>query len=106
MIATENVETDKSFATAWDAMGFPPEEVAHLRARAELMIALKRHIKKQGWTQAEAAKRLGVTQPRISELARGKFDRFSLDHLVKMLARAGVNIAMRMRKGEGKMRSV
>ena len=79
-------------------MGLPPEEVAHLRARAEMMIALKKHIRKHGWTQAEAAAHLGVTQPRISELTRGKFNRFGLDHLVTMLARVGLSVDIRIKK--------
>ena len=87
----------QSFATAWDAVGRTPEEVAHLKARAELMIALKDHIKKQGWTQAAAATHLGVTQPRISDLMRGKFNEFGLDHLVTMLARAGMAVDIRIK---------
>ena len=98
-------DSQQSFETAWDALGLPPEEVAHLRARAELMMTLKRHIKKQGWTQTEAARRLGVTQPRISELARGKFNRFGLDHLVTMLARAGIAVDIRVGKGGGRRRA-
>ena len=88
----------KSFDTAWDALGRPSEDVAHLKARAELMIALTDHIAKQGWTQAEAAVRLGVTQPRISDLMRGKFSAFGLDHLVTMLARGGMSVDIRVRK--------
>ena len=86
------------FETAWEALGRTPEEVAHLRARAELMIALTKHIKAQGWTQVEAAERLGVTQPRISELMRGKFNAFGLDLLVTMLARAGRSVEVRVKK--------
>ena len=62
------------------------------------MIALTDHIAKQGWTQAEAAVRLGVTQPRISDLMRGKFNAFGLDHLVTMLARGGMSVDFRARK--------
>jgi predicted XRE-type DNA-binding protein len=62
------------------------------------MIELERHIKRQGWTQAQAAKALGVTQPRISNLFRGKINAFSLDLLVKMAATAGLRVTMRVRK--------
>jgi predicted XRE-type DNA-binding protein len=88
----------KGFDTAWDALGRSSEDVAHLKARAELMIALTDHIAKQGWTQSEAAVHLGVTQPRISDLTRGKFSEFGLDHLVTMLARAGMTVDIRVRR--------
>ena len=91
-------DNGQAFETAWDAVGLAPEEVAHLRARAELMMTLKKHIRKNKWTQVEAAKHLGVTQPRISELLRGKFSQFGLDHLVTMVARAGMSIDIRVRK--------
>ncbi len=90
--------TYETFETGWDAAGFPPEEVAHLRARAELVIALRKHIKAQGWTQVEAAKHLGVAQPRISGLMRGKLEDYGLDHLVTMLARAGMAVDIRVKK--------
>ena len=90
--------TGKTFATAWDAIAATPEEAMVLKARADLMIALTDHIKAQGWTQAEAAKHLGVTQPRISDLARGKFNLFGLDHLATMLARAGRQVDIRVKK--------
>jgi len=87
----------KTFATAWDAIDEFPEEAAVLKARADLMIALADHIKAQGWTQAEAAKGLGVTRTRISDLVHGKFNRFGLDHLAMMLARAGRRVEIRVR---------
>lgn len=81
--------TGKTFATACDAIAETPEEAVGLKARADLMIALTDHITAQGWTQAEAAKYLGVTQLRTSDLMRGRFNLFGLDHLATMLARAG-----------------
>ena len=90
--------TGKTFATAWDAIAATPEEAVVLKARADLMIALTDHIKAHGWTQAEAAKHLGVTQPRISDLVRGKFNLFGLDHLATMLARAGRQVDIRVKK--------
>jgi predicted XRE-type DNA-binding protein len=56
------------------------------------MIELAKMIEARGWTQAEAAKRLEVTQPRISDLMRGKLDRFSIDTLIAMLSLAGANV--------------
>jgi len=63
---------------------------ASFAARSELMVKLSELIKHQGWTQREAAAKLGVTQPRISDLTRGKIDLFSLDTLVDMAAVAGM----------------
>jgi predicted XRE-type DNA-binding protein len=73
-------------------LGFDAGESASLLLRSNLMNALDQRLDELGLTQSQAAQRLGVTQPRISDLARGKIDRFSVDSLVKMLARAGVEI--------------
>lgn len=67
-----------------------PEEAANLTARGLLMIAIEQRIKEEGWTQTEAAARLHVTQPRISDLLNGKINKFSLDALVNMLAPVGL----------------
>lgn len=85
-------------ATAFEALGFSPEAAEHLRIRAELMLALTQLIDAHGWTQAEAARRLGVTQPRISDLARGKIDRFSIDTLVDLLTAAGAGVTVTVRR--------
>jgi predicted XRE-type DNA-binding protein len=58
--------------------------------RAEVMIRMEQHLKAQGWTQAEAAKRLGITQPRVSRLIKGNWRDFSLDMLLTLAARAGL----------------
>ena len=73
-------------------LGFAPREAENLRARSELMIRLTKIIKARGLTQAAAAKLFGVSQPRISDLTRGKIDRFSIDSLVEMLGHAGVQV--------------
>jgi len=73
-------------------VGFSPVEAEHLRVRAELMLALEQVITRRRLTQARAAKLLGVSQPRVSDLVRGRFHRFSIDALVGMLARAGVKV--------------
>ena len=69
-------------------LGFDPAEARVLALRAEVMIRLEQHLKAQGWTQAEAAKRLGITQPRVSRLIKGKWQDFSLDMLLTLAARA------------------
>ena len=73
-------------------LGFDPEESENLRVRADLMIELSKLIEVKGWTQEEAAEIMGVSQPRISDLVRGKIDRFSIDSLVSMLGSAGIRV--------------
>ena len=80
------------FARVWDAIEPSPEEAQHMKLRAALMRALLAEIKAQGWTQVTAARKLGVTQPRISDLKRGKIDLFALDSLVSMLATIGLQV--------------
>ena len=71
-------------------LGFDAAEAKVLALRAEVMIRLEKHLKSQGWTQAEAAHRLGVTQPRVSRLMKGQWQDFSLDMLLTLAARAGL----------------
>ena len=73
-------------------LGFAEPEAEHLRVRSLLMIRLRQLIEARGLTQKDAAALCGVTQPRISDLVRGKIDRFSIDTLVEMLARAGAHV--------------
>ncbi len=86
------------FKSVWDAIENTPGEAANMKARAELMRAIAGHIRDSGLTQAEAAKTLGVTQPRISDLMRGKVDVFSIDMLLNMLAAAEIQVEMNLRK--------
>ncbi len=73
-------------------LGFGEDEAEHLRIRSSLMIAVRQLIEDRNLTQAGAAKLFGVTQPRISNLVRGRIDLFSIDTLIDMLARAGVHV--------------
>jgi predicted XRE-type DNA-binding protein len=79
----------QSFANVWDAIADTPEEAANLTLRSELMDEIEEIIKANGWTQAEAAKRCGVTQPRINDLLRGRIARFSIDALVNIASALG-----------------
>jgi predicted XRE-type DNA-binding protein len=79
----------KSGGNVFVDLGFSKEEAAVLAMRAELMVRLRSVIDERGWTQQEAAKRLGIGQSRVSDLVRGKWDKFSLDMLVTLAARAG-----------------
>jgi len=84
------------YASVWDATEDTPPEAKNMKLRAAVMMALEEQIKRQGWTQGEAARRLGVTQPRVSDLVRGKIDLFSLDALVNMVVAAGLHIDLRV----------
>jgi predicted XRE-type DNA-binding protein len=84
------------YASVWDAIEDTPAEAENMKLRSALMSALTEHIRRQGWSQSEAARRLGVTQPRISDLMRGKIDLFGLDSLVTMAAQAGLHIEMQV----------
>jgi predicted XRE-type DNA-binding protein len=88
--------SDERFSSVWDAVEDTPAEAENLKLRSALMIALKEHIERQGWTQREAARRFGVTQPRVSDLMRGKIDLFGLDTLVNMAGAAGLHVEMRI----------
>ncbi|MGC1869649.1 MAG: helix-turn-helix transcriptional regulator [Acidobacteriaceae bacterium] len=79
----------KAYASIWDALSDTPEQAANLRARAELMRKIAAIVKKNRWTQAEAAKRCGITQPRMNDLLRGRVSRFSLDALVNIATSLG-----------------
>ena len=78
-------------------LGFSAEEAENLRIRSELMARLTRVIEERELTQGEAARILGVTQPRVSDLVRGKIELFSIDSLVNMLAKAGLQVTVTTR---------
>ncbi len=79
-------------------LGFSAEEAENLKVRADLMVALTKLIEARGLTQAAAAKLLGVSQPRVSDLVRGKIDRFSIDMLIAMLGAAGAQVTVSVRR--------
>lgn len=76
-------------------LGFAAHEATHLLIRTDLMIAIRRVLKERKLTQIRAAKLLGITQPRVSDLVRGRIDLFSIDALVDFLARLGVGVTVR-----------
>jgi predicted XRE-type DNA-binding protein len=79
-------------------LGFEPAEAENLRIRSAMMRALVAYIRKEKLTQARAAKLLGVTQPRVSDLMRGKIHLFSIDNLVVLLAAAGLRIDLKVKR--------
>ena len=88
--------SNQRFPNVWDAIEDTPEEVENMKLRSVLMTALKNHITRSEMSQAQAAKLFGVTQPRISDLVRGKINLFGLDARVNMVTAAGLHIEMRV----------
>ena len=86
----------KSCGNIFVDLGFDEAEARVLTLRVELMVAIERHLEEQGWTQAEAAKRMGITQPRVSKIKRKKWDEFSLDMLVTLAARVGLHAELKL----------
>lgn len=86
----------RRFANVWDALEASPAHAASMKARSELMMAVRRVV--DGWalTQAQAATRLGITQPRLNDLLRGRIDKFSLDALVDLAANAGLSVKVKI----------
>lgn len=84
--------TRQRFDSIWDAIEETTAAAENMRIRAALTTALRDHIANAGISQAQVARQLGVSQPRISDLVRGKIDLFSLDTLVNMLAAAGMHV--------------
>ena len=89
-----NDEPVQTFASVWDAIEETPEEAAHMRLRSELAIAVLSEVDAWGLSQSQAALRLGVTQPRLNDLLRGRVTKFSLDALVGLAERAGLAVRM------------
>ena len=86
------------YASVWEAIEDTPAEVENMKLRSELMMALKKHIARTGMSQTQAAKLFGVTQPRVSDLMRGKINLFGIDALVNMAAAAGLHVEIRVRQ--------
>lgn len=87
---------NEQFKSVWDAIEDTPEEAENMKLRSALMSALKEHITNAGLSQAQAAKLFGITQPRVSDLMRGKINLFGIDALVNMVAAAGLHVEMRI----------
>ncbi|MGC8537135.1 MAG: helix-turn-helix domain-containing protein [Rhizomicrobium sp.] len=89
------METER-YASVWNAIEDMPAEAENMKLRSQLMMALKEVIAAKGLTQSEAAQLFGVTQPRVSDLLRGKINLFGLDKLVEMAVIAGLHIEMQI----------
>ncbi len=89
-----NLKMTRSSGNVFRDVGFAPGEAEHLLVRADLMIKVQKLIESKHLTQAELAKVLRITQPRISDLRRGRIDLFSTDALIDILARLGVRVRL------------
>ena len=92
----EDTRVTPSSGNVFLDLGFPPGEAEHLSVRSHLMMAIEQLIKARGLTQTRAARLFGVTQPRVSDLVRGRIELFSIDALVEMLGRAGIGLSIRL----------
>lgn len=86
----------KSSGNVFLDLGFEPAEAAVLQMRAKLMSDLRAYIEKEGLTQAEAARRLGIAQSRVSDLVRGKWEKFSLEMLITLATRLGRTVRVEL----------
>ncbi|MBS4097272.1 MAG: XRE family transcriptional regulator [Sulfuricella sp.] len=92
----EKFKITESCGNVFLDLGFSAEEATILAMRSQLMGELRLKIGDMGWTQAEAAKILGVSQSRVSDLIRGKFEKFSLDMLITLATRAGKKVELKL----------
>ena len=90
----------EKYDNAWEALYDDPARAESLRIKSELMVRVEKYIQENGFIQKEAAKILGVSQPRVSDLVRGKIDRFTIDMLINMLSRVGIKVNIKIEKAE------
>jgi len=89
-------KTTKSSGNVFLDLGFSPEEAAVLAMRAKLMADLRKYIKSKNLTQQQAAEKLGIAQSRVSDLVRGKWEKFSLEMLITLEARLGRKVSVEL----------
>jgi predicted XRE-type DNA-binding protein len=81
-----------TFNSVWDAIEDTPEQAENMKIRSALMRSIEARIRAEGWSQHEAAKRFRVTQPRVSDLMRGKIEKFTIDTLINMVFASGLHV--------------
>jgi len=96
----------KSSGNIFEDLGFEPQEAQNLQLRSQTMITLTKWFEASGLTQAMAAKTLGITQPRLNQLIKGKIEVFSLDALVNMAANAGMHVGLTIKGPTDKQRAI
>ncbi|EUB95412.1 hypothetical protein PMI07_003190 [Rhizobium sp. CF080] len=84
----------QSFANVWDALENTPAQAANMSMRSALLIAIEQKVRNWNVTQTEAAARLGITQPRLNDLLRGRIANFSLDALVELAGKVGLSVRL------------
>ena len=87
----------RTFANVWDALEDTPEDAATMTMRSNVMIAIEDQVRSWNTTQAQAARRLGITQPRLNDLLHGQINKFSLDALMTLATRAGLKVKIEVR---------
>jgi len=95
---SEKLKITRASGNVFRDLGFDKEEAENLKLRSELMIHIEALFAKSGMTQAQAAKLVGLTVPRLNALLKGKINLFSLDALVNIAARAGLSVRLQVRK--------
>ena len=95
---TKRIKITEGSDNVFRDIGFGEVEAENLKLRSDLMIRIEKYVKQSGMTQADAARELGITQPRLNQLLKGKIQLFSLDALVNMLAQAGMRVNMTVKK--------
>lgn len=95
---TEKLKITRGSGNVFRDIGFDKDEAENLKLRAELMMRIEDYFEKSGMTQAQAAKRLGLTAPRFNALLKGKIGLFSLDALVNLATRSGLSVRLQVRK--------
>ena len=98
--ATVTVEV-RTYSNVWDAIADSPEEASDLKLRSQLMDAIEAYILREGITQRVAADRLGVPRSRVSELVNGRISKFTIDKLVNMAGRVGLDVTMNVEESRG-----
>lgn len=88
----------RTYNSVWDALEDTPEQAESLKLRSVFMLAIEQHLTRQGGTQTEQARRLGLTQPRLNDLLKGRIHKFSLDALVDIAVRAGLQVDLNLRE--------
>jgi len=95
---SENLRRVRGSGNVFRDLGFEKAEAENLKLRSELMMRIDEFYRRSGMTQSDAAKALGLTQPRLNALLKGKIGLFSLDALVNIAGRAGLNVRLVVRK--------
>lgn len=88
----------KKYDSVWDALEAGPAAAESMKARAQLMMGVQQAIKRWDLSQTAAARRLGISQPRLNDLLQGRINKFSLDALFDLAAGAGLKVSVGVRR--------